>query len=1058
MKHRVGETINGGVVTIPRGRRIPFRDSHHVPDSKWWDLILMKSSFRSAVQFVPGSIRRRLPQPASSRRITPIVLLFVFLVLPRTAEAGLPRLAISIPADQALAAGLQTSEPCSVPGKLVVLPAQFFDFTRAVSPAAPFGKPDLLGTPEGSETWMHIVVKADSLAGKETEQEITQRVNAFVNLMPLSAPMLRGLVVEIKEPLAAPDLFAFGLVHLALAAKAKNAALRLAFVFPSGFIGSHGDLVRRLATYSDLLGTSYAEGWRQDAAWIAKHALNKPVLIKLDVETSATPARFLTALLATGEPPVEIVWAEPPDAKAAAALCTAEGFLNRSISSNMYATDSVDSHFNVGVDGVRDNELHRFVGGASDVVIVARVNASMDSPKTVRLKSTDSGPFEIKWYDPATGAELPAGEVTKTDRGFVQTCDSTSEYALISIHRQSDSNQTLYSTVEVNSGVELSVEEIVARWQQNREAQEQKLENYLASSFLSLHFEATTLEPGFDISMQLEQFFSRDGQMELAQKEFYLNGVKFGKNHELPLPEIEPEKVMSQPLELKLNERYDYKLLGTEQVDGIMCFVVGVEPKVRDEVLYSGKIWIDGTTFREVKQYLSQRSVKSNVLVNVETQNFALVRDDKGNQFNLLRSISAQQLLNAAGRDFVLQRTVQFSNYVINTPHFSDALAAEHSSDDPMFRDTDHGLRPLRKKGGERVLVDQSAKRIESLVAGVMYGGTFNFPILFFGKSTVDFDFHHTGAQLSTFFAGPILISDLSKQFRPKFRLALDLALSGLPGENRIYGNNTELVQGDVWTWEQTVGLRASWQAATHLSVTATTYFAYDNFLRTSQADESYELPRNGLNVLPGLEIKYNRDGYVFDAQGTRGERIGWRPFGCSSLAQPPAGCGSSSPTPPPEHALLVQRAQNAFTLYDADLNKDYYMGKFTKGGWDLSYWGGDQLDRFSRYFPSFLASPRLHGIPPGTDSFDAIAMANVHYGFHVMDFLKVDGMYAYARARNLDESLQFRKFDGLELNFNTPGPWGTLVQGTVSYALDGNIPRYNSRWATYILIFKPLH
>ncbi len=87
----------------------------------------------------------------------------------------------------------------------------------------------------------------------------------------------------------------------------------------------------------------------------------------------------------------------------------------------------------------------------------------------------------------------------------------------------------------------------------------------------------------------------------------------------------------------------------------------GSSPRCADEALYSGKIWIDGTTFREVKQNLSQRGVKSNVLVNVETQNFELVRDDKGNQFNLLRSISAQQLLNAAGRDFVLQRTVQFS-------------------------------------------------------------------------------------------------------------------------------------------------------------------------------------------------------------------------------------------------------------------------------------------------------------------------------------------------------------------------------------------------------------
>jgi len=492
--------------------------------------------------------------------------------------------------------------------------------------------------------------------------------------------------------------------------------------------------------------------------------------------------------------------------------------------------------------------------------------------------------------------------------------------------------------------------------------------------------------------------------------------------------------------------------------NGALCYVVGVEPKVRDEALYSGKIWIDGTTFREVKQSLSQRGVKSNVLVNAETQNFELVRDDKGNQFNLLRSISAQQLLNAAGRDFVLQRTVQFSDYVINAPQFSGTLAAEHSSDDPMFRDTDQGLRSLQKRSGERVLVDQSVKRVNALVAGVMYGGTFNFPIPFLGKSIVDFDFHHSGAQLSTFFAGPILVSDLSKQFRPKFRLALDLSLNGLPGENRIYGNNTELLQGEVWTWEQAAGVRASWQATTHLSVTMSNYFAYDNFLRTSQADEVYELPRNGLNILPGVEIKYNYKGYVFDAQGTRGERIGWRPFGCASLAQTPAGCGSPSPNPPPQNQLLVQPPQNGFTLYNADLNKDYYIRKFTKGGWDLSYWGGDQLDRFSRYFPSFLASPRLHGIPPGTDSFDALAMANVHYGFNVLDLFKIDGMYAYARARNLDESLQFRKFDGLELNFNMPGPKNTLVQGTVSYALHGNLARYNSPWAVYVLIFKPLH
>jgi hypothetical protein len=879
---------------------------------------------------------------------------------------------------------------------------------------------------------------------------------------------VRGLIVEMNEPTSSPDLFAFGLVRLALTAKASKPGLRLAFVFQPGFVGRHGTFVKRLATYADLLGTTYSDSdsnsnvWRQDAAWIAEQALNKPLILKVAEETSAATSQSLSATLAASGTSVEIVWSEPVDTAAANAVCSVNSFMAHSITANMFPTDAATSPFSVAVDGVSNGELHWFSGGQSDLVVVARVNGRPDSPKTVRLQSARSGTFEIKWYDPATGATLPAGETTKglanADKGFAQTCACTSEYALISIHKESDADQTQFNTVEVKGGVDLKLEEIIARWQQNREAQKQKLENYTASSFMSLHFESTNLGPGFDVSAQLKQFFLRDGPMEFAQKEFYVDGVKRGRKGEFPLPQIEPEKVLTRPLELKVNERYNYKLLGTEQVNGATCYVIGVEPRFRDEALYSGKVWIDGTTFREVKQSLSQRGVRTNVLVNTETQNFELVSDSKGNQFNLLGSISAQELMNAAGRDFVVQRTVKFSDYVINTPEFSGALAAEHSSDDPMFRDTDHGLRSLAIKGGERVLIETNVKRVRALIAGAMYGGTFNFPIPFLGISVADFDFHHTGAQLSTFFAGPILISDLSKQYSPKFRLALDLALNGLPGENRIYSNNTELTQGDTWTWEQTVGLRVSWQAATHLSITASTYFAYDNFLRTSEADEQYNLPRNGLNILPGVEIKYNRKGYVFDAQGTRGFRVDWRPFGCTSLALPPAGCGSTSPNPPPQNTLLAQRPQDAFTLYSADLNKDYYFGKFTKGGWDMSYWGGDQMDRYSRYFPSFLASPRLHGIPPGTDSFDAIAMVNVHYGFNVMELMKIDGMYSYARARNEEESLQFRKFDGLELNFNTPGPWSTLVQGTVSYALDGNIARYNSRWAAYVLIFKPLH
>ena len=354
-----------------------------------------------------------------------------------------------------------------------------------------------------------------------------------------------------------------------------------------------------------------------------------------------------------------------------------------------------------------------------------------------------------------------------------------------------------------------------------------------------------------------------------------------------------------------------------------------------------------------------------------------------------------------------------------------------------MYRDTDNGLRELKKHGSERVLVENSSKRIMSIVAGAFYEGTFDFPIPIAGIS-------------------PILATDLSKQYATKYRLAADLALSALPGDNRIYcfaipapdckgqPTNTEDTAQEIWTWEQDAGVRATWQATTHLSLTASSYLAYNIFRRTSDTSGNFALPRNGVAFLPGMEVKLTDKGYIFTAQGTRGERIAWKQFGC--LVSSPT-CSTPS-----------QPLESGYTLYNADLNKDYYFRKFTKGGFDLAYYGGDQLDRFSRYSPFLFSQPRLHGIPGGTDLFDAIAMSNVHYGFNMMDVIKVEGMYAYARARNLSESSQFRKFDGLETNFNVAGPMGTLIQGTVSYALDGNIPRYNSRWGFLIMVFKPLH
>ena len=71
------------------------------------DLILMKSSLRSATLFLSESLPQAALPIGKLRAVAPILLFSAFLLLPLTAEAGLPRVAISIPTDQNLAVGLK---------------------------------------------------------------------------------------------------------------------------------------------------------------------------------------------------------------------------------------------------------------------------------------------------------------------------------------------------------------------------------------------------------------------------------------------------------------------------------------------------------------------------------------------------------------------------------------------------------------------------------------------------------------------------------------------------------------------------------------------------------------------------------------------------------------------------------------------------------------------------------------------------------------------------------------------------------------------------------------
>ena len=962
-------------------------------------------------------------------------------------SAPLPKLAVSVSRRADLGATLTAIERCGGTGSTsVVAPTLDVDFgdagqTPLVTDAAVDTINRLVGAvPSSRSVFLHVRIHAGARlsASRAQESALGERAAQLVAALPLNSALVTGVILEVGPSPGDLGLVQFTLATLVLQLKAAKAFLGITVVFPPGLLRHEADLARRVTAYADAIGVVFGPGWRSEAEWV-RDELRKPVALDVGpdatAESGGLAAVYLDALIETGDTLVDTVWAQEPTAEQASLLCRSIGVLSASLGPG-FASGGV-TQVPVSLTAEGDPLVAGvFVDSSSpDVAFLVKAGGSRERPRRLTVTADRADRFELTCHDALDGRRLATSPIDTTGQTPTQDCNADTEYAVLSV-RRGEGGQRAYESVNVTGRGDLRVEEIIARWQQYRAAQKRDLDNYTAHCLLTLHFEPTTLGSGFDIALQLRQFVDRTGQSDWVQTAFFVNGVRFASARGFPLPQLEPEKVVTQPLELALDEKYRYTLLGTDTVDGTSSYVIGVEPEQPGAMLFSGKVWIDGLSFRQVRMQLQQSGGRSNILSHVETQDYELVPAGGGKPFNLLRSVYVQQMVNAAGRSFLLEKTYRFSDYQINASTFESSLAEARGSDLRMFRDTDEGLRVLRREGGTRV-VEPPTSRIRSLLMGVMYEGTFDFPIPLAGLSLVDFDVRKTGAQLSVFFAGPVVAANLSKPVTKRLRFGVDVALSAIPQNNRVYVGREEIVAERVWTLDETVGVLANWQALPSVSLGGSSYFSVNLFRPTKDTAPDFLASGHGFTVQTSGEVKIAHRGFTMTATGLRGTRIKWRQIG-----YPTSGAATPATT---------------FLKYSGEFSKQFYFGNFSKAAVSAGYYGGDQLDRFSRYLPSFLSRPRIRGIPSGTDSFDAVGVTGVLYGFNVLDVIKVEGMYNRAWGQNLDESRTFKTFDGLELDLGTVGPWGTFLQGTVTYALRGNVERYNNRWGVYLLIFRPL-
>lgn len=965
------------------------------------------------------------------------VLVAVLAIGARPALAGpLPKLAVSLPASTGPAEAAKLLQACGDRDAVLVLPpfdAHVGDEPQQALVEQLAASPSTV--PAGAYLRLRLQVGEVAAAGSEREQAVQRQVTDIVARLQPGRPEVAGLVIEpslVGQGQSVADVAQFALATLIVKARGAKQGLQIALALPDAFPAT---AAQRLLAYADMLLVDAAALAGPKAADVVTLAAGRPVIARLTVggpdDARGGSTAFLAELTDPGARAASILWLDLAGPASLRGLCNTVRVLGRSLDAGFEMTAPERAPAAVLADGRPVSSAVAFVGSrTADVAILVRAGGSREAPRTLSLAADLAGKTpQVSCVDAVDGRTLDVR------RDQAPSCRADAEFVMF-LAKMPSGGDRLFESVNVSGRSSLRVEEVIARWQAAREAERAVLDNYTVPCFLVLHFEATSLAAGVDIALELQQLWRRDGVNDWVQTAFRVNGVKLRRGQEFPLPQLEPDKVVTKPLELRIEDKYVYELLGTDTVEGHVCYVVGIKPGEGSESLYSGKIWIDGVDFRQVRLQLEQRDGRNNVASHIETQSFERVKDAQGREFTLVRAIDAQDSINLAGRSITLEKRYRFGDYLINAGDFAARLAAARASDDPMFRDTENGLRTLRKEGTERVVESTVNKRVSAAVLGALYDGSRSYPVPLPGISWVDFDFRKTGTQFSAFFAGAIFVANLSKQVDKRFRWGIDLSLSALPTTYYQYSGDKEITGGRLRGFEQWAGGLVAYQVTPAVEVSAQAHLYYNLFQTVEQTDPAYRPPASGLTLNLYGEAKYTKKGFSAIGSVEQGRRFSWHQYGDAA---------SNAPVLP------------NWTRYSATLSQHLFVGKLTRGGVSAGYYGGHNLDRFSRYLPSFLGRPSINGLPSGADSFDEVTTAGAYYGFNVMDLAKLQGDYTHAWTRNRDEGNALRQFDGLNFSIGVAGPFGTFVQGSVSVLLNGsNLGRYQSRWGTYIIFLKP--
>jgi len=206
-----------------------------------------------------------------------------------------------------------------------------------------------------------------------------------------------------------------------------------------------------------------------------------------------------------------------------------------------------------------------------------------------------------------TGEERLLDDVSRRGGGLAVRLHEPDDVVILRLERPSaEELEAFGQQIDIGAGREISVEEILRRLQAFEDNQERRFEHLQATRSLHLRFQIA--QGSFEASYRGEFFYDHDHGYDWVWSNFYAGGVKWRSKNIPKVPLIQPEKVASLPAEIQLNQDYEYRLRGTETLDGRDCWAIDFKPiePAPGRSLYRGTVWVDQEIYARVRTRATQ--------------------------------------------------------------------------------------------------------------------------------------------------------------------------------------------------------------------------------------------------------------------------------------------------------------------------------------------------------------------------------------------------------------------------------------------------------------------